>query len=257
MNLWKVANGELKEVSATQLDFEKRLEGWIAEDLSILGTDVLIIGKQVSTGFGGKIDLLGIDPQGNAVIMELKRDKTHREVVAQLLDYATWVKTLSYNDLDAITKGFLKKDLSAAFSDRFGGPIPEKVNTTHSMIIVAAEFDHSSERIVEYLAEEHDMNINAVLFRFFKVDGSEFLGRAWLMDPMEVQERSDSGKQAPWHGYWFVNVGAGVHRTWNDNTRYGYIGAGQGVKYSDALTRLKVGSKIFAYMKGLGYVGHG
>jgi hypothetical protein len=54
-----------------------------------------------------------------------------------------------------------------------------------------------------------------------------------------------------------VNVGEGPHRTWTDNVKYGYIGAGQGEKYSRPLRRLSVGDKIFAYMKGLGYVGFG
>jgi hypothetical protein len=54
-----------------------------------------------------------------------------------------------------------------------------------------------------------------------------------------------------------VNVGEGAQRNWDDNRRYGYISAGGGAKYSRFLKRLKVGDKIFAYMKRLGYVGYG
>ena len=39
--------------------------------------------------------------------------------------------------------------------------------------------------------------------------------------------------------------------------KYGYIGAGQGPIYSDPLKKLGVGDEIFAYMRGLGYVGYG
>jgi len=60
-----------------------------------------------------------------------------------------------------------------------------------------------------------------------------------------------------WSGYWFANVGEGPHRNWDDNRHYGFISAGQGTKYSHFLKRLKVGDKLFAYMKGLGYVGYG
>ena len=77
------------------------------------------------------------------------------------------------------------------------------------------------------------------------------------MDPEDVQDRAESRKQAPWSGFWFVNVGEGPHRNWDDNVKYGYIGAGQGPKYSDPLKKLKEGDPIFAYMKGLGYVGFG
>ncbi|MFC1755719.1 DUF91 domain-containing protein, partial [Thermoproteota archaeon] len=54
----------------------------------------LLIGRNVLTAHNKYIDLLAIDENGNLIIIELKRDKTPREVVAQALDYATWVKGL-------------------------------------------------------------------------------------------------------------------------------------------------------------------
>ncbi|MCK4468341.1 MAG: hypothetical protein KAU60_08315, partial [Desulfobacterales bacterium] len=77
------------------------------------------------------------------------------------------------------------------------------------------------------------------------------------IEKKEIKLRGIGGVQIEWTGYWFVNVGEGVHRTWEDNRKYGFIGAGQGKWYSDALKRLTVGDKIYAYMKGLGYVGFG
>ena len=108
-----------------------------------------------------------------------------------------------------------------------------------------------------HLADEYQVNINAIFFSFFTDTQGDLVGRAWLMDPEAVQDRAESRKQAPWSGYWFVNVGEGPHRNWEDNVKYGYIGAGQGPKYSEPLKKLKEGDEIFAYMKGLGYVGYG
>jgi len=125
------------------------------------------------------------------------------------------------------------------------------------MVIVASELDESSERIISYLAEERDVNINAVFFRFFRDSGVEHLGRAWLKDPIETLERSESKKHAPWLGYWFVNAGEGEPRNWDDNRQYGYVGAGQGPRCSRALLRLHPDDQIFVYMKGFGYVGSG
>lgn len=121
MDLWQVADGKLEEISTSKLDLEKNLEDWIREDSSILGMEVLLIGQQVITEFGGRIDLLGIDRQGDLIIFELKRDLTPRDVVAQVIDYAAWVKNLTYNELNALSTDFLGKNLTTAFKSYFEG----------------------------------------------------------------------------------------------------------------------------------------
>ncbi len=257
MSLWQVTDNGLDEIVPSQLDAEQRLEEWIADDPSLVAQDVLIIGRQVTTEYGGRIDLLGIDRQGDLVIIEVKRDRTPRQVVAQVLDYASWVRRLTFHAVDVIATEHLGANLASAFARHFDRSLPESVNTNHSMLIVASGLDDASERIVQYLADELSANINVVFFSFFQSSEEELLGRAWLMDPEGVQERAESRKQAPWSGYWFVNVGEGPHRNWDDNRRYGYVGAGQGPWYSSALKRLDVGNQLFAYMKGVGYVGYG
>lgn len=252
MKIWRVKEGgDLKDIKLSTIDSEERLENWIDNDSSILGLELLIIGRQVTTQFGGRIDLLAIDRQGDLSIIELKRDKTPRDIVAQVLDYASWVRRLTYNELDRISTDYKGKSLASMFSELFNEAIPDNINANHKMLIVASELDDSTERIVQYLADEHQVNINALFFNFFADDYGEILGRAWLMDPEEVQDLAESRKQAPWSGYWFVNVGEGPHRNWDDNVKYGYIGAGQGPWYSGSLKKLKPGYEIFAFMKRL------
>jgi hypothetical protein len=257
MTLWRVAGSKLDRIAPAHLEQEQRLEDWIAKDPSILGMEIALIGRQVQTAFGGRIDLLALDRDANCVVLELKRGRTPREVVAQLLDYGAWVKDLGYNELDQIAQRWTQKSVATIFQDAFGDTIPEAVNASHNLIVVASELDDSSERIISYLSEEYGVSINAVFFTFFRENSTELLGRAWLKDPVETIERSEARKRAPWSGYWFVNVGEGEHRNWDDNRKYGYIGAGQGEKYSRPLRHLQVGDKIFAYMKGIGYVGYG
>lgn len=257
MNLWKVNNNELKELPKSRLDSEDRLEEWIAHDSNITGLDILIIGRQVVTFYGGRIDLLGMDSEGNLVILELKKDKTSRDVVAQTLDYASWIKDLNYNQIEDITMKFLKRSLKEAFTDKFLADIPEEINKNHSIVIIASELDSSSERIVQYLSSEFDMNINCIFFDFFKEEQQEFLGRSWLLDPEDIAKRTESKKSAPWSGLYFVNVGDGKHRSWEDCRKYNFLSAGQGSKYSGPIKKLKIGDKVLAYLKGKGYVGFG
>ena len=67
--------------------------------------------------------------------------------------------------------------------------------------------------------------------------------------PTEVVERSEAKAKGPWSGLWYVNVGEGPHRSWEDMRRYKFIGAGGGEKYSGPLSRLQPGNRIVAYQK--------
>ncbi len=145
MSLWKVNGDALAEISKAKLESEDRLEEWLANDPTLLGIEMQIIGRQVSTINAGRIDLLAIDRHGDLLILELKRDRTPRDIIAQILDYASWVRTLDYEEVNAIASDFLKENLPEAFRRHFDEPLPENINTAHSMIIVASEFDESSE----------------------------------------------------------------------------------------------------------------
>ncbi len=257
MTIWQIQDEKLDGLPKKKLSQEERLEKWIAADPSLAGQDICIIGRQVKTDFGGRIDLLGIDQDGDLVILELKRDKTPRDIIAQVLDYASWIDGLGHDEIDLIAQKYLDKSLSASFTEYFDAPLPETINSSHQMIIVAAELDDASERIAAYLANKHNININVVFFNVFELDGKELLARSWLMDPEQVEQKSATSKRTPWKGVWYVNIGAENDRNWEDRRKYGFVSAGGGEPYSRPLTRLKLGNRLFAYVKGRGYVGYG
>ncbi|MFC0812794.1 nuclease [Paracoccus panacisoli] len=255
--LYRLAGDSLEPVSRGRLANESMIEGWLERQPDLLGFDVLIIGRQVVTEFGGRIDLLGIDNDGNLVIVELKRDRTPREIIAQVLDYASWVAALTTRQVHDLATGHLKRALDTAFHERFGSALPQTLNETHTMVIVASAFDASSQRIVRYLSETHGVAINTAFFSVFEHEGRTLLATDWLLDQAEVAERSETRVQAPWSGLWYVNVGEGAHRAWDDMRRYGFLAAGGGQKYSAPLQRLQVGDPVVAYQKQAGYVGYG
>jgi RecB family endonuclease NucS len=109
IQLFAVDAGNLVPLRRTQLPKEDMLETWITENPRILGLDLTIIGRQVHTDFGGLIDILAMDREGNLTIIELKRDKTPRDIVAQVLDYASWVSALGAKDILNIASEYLGK----------------------------------------------------------------------------------------------------------------------------------------------------
>ena len=61
--IWKIgAKPEL--LPASSLASEQRLEAMIVEAPQILSPEWMLIGRQESTGFGARIDLLAIAPDG-------------------------------------------------------------------------------------------------------------------------------------------------------------------------------------------------
>jgi hypothetical protein len=263
--VWAVHGSTLQAQDQIVLDSEKRLEDWIAVDLSLLGEELLLLGRQVRAS-SGPLDLLAIDGDGSLVIVELKKNRTPREVVAQILDYASWVREQTAHDIDELCQKLHRRSLAEMFRSRFEYDLPEGACKSHRMVVVAAQLDDSSERIIRYLQEEHEININAVFFSVYRVGVQEMLVRAWFADPIETQERAERREQVPWSGIWFVNNGVDDRpnnkRDWELCRRYGFISAGGGEKYSQPLYKLSAGDTIAAYQKRGrhgrgGYVGVG
>ena len=260
--IWTVGP-KAAQLENAALPKEQVLHDMLLQSPEILGLELMLIGSEVRTPHGGYIDLLAIDPAGTLIIIELKREKTPRDVVAQALDYASWVKTLRSGDVEQIYKVFRKNHLLADdFLKRFNIPLDlESIGTSHQVVIAAAALDEASERIVEYLTES-EFPINVVYFQVFRHNKELFLSRAWLKDPVEVQSAAASAvgrktNSAPWNGEYYVSFGAWDGRNWDDAVKYGYIAAGGGTWYSRTLDLLEAGSRIWVNIPKTGYVGVG
>ncbi|MEH2346741.1 MAG: endonuclease NucS domain-containing protein [Nostoc sp.] len=194
LKIWEVsAEDKLTEIVKTKLNLEARLEKWLERDISILSPDLLVIGRQVATDYNGIIDLLCLDNDGNIVIVELKRDQTSREVTAQALDYASWVKNISAEKIISIAVSYFnyigkQETLEQAVQIKFDKVLPEIINSQHKILIVASEIDPSTERIISYLSETYQVPINVAKFNYFNNNGHELLARKFLVDPNQVKE---------------------------------------------------------------------
>ncbi len=264
--LWRVDGDSVTQVPTAAIASEERLEAIIEERVDILGLgDLLQIGRQVITEFGKRIDLLAVDNDGDLYVIELKKDRTPREVVAQTLEYGYWVQGLSYEAIrELYAKHHQGDDFDSVFTTRFEIDIPEAINTGHHLVVVATGMDTSTEQIVEYV-RGFGVPINVLFFEYLQDDGREYLARSWLTDPAVEPTGAASGKkQPPWNGRdFFVAVGENQHRDWDDMRRYGFVSAGHGEKYRQAMSNLFVGARVWAAIPSSraavahGYVGVG
>src|SRR6516164_4704562 len=152
--IWKVRE-KPEALAESSLANELLLERMILAAPQMLSDEWMFIGQQEPTGLGGRIDLLAIAPDCALILIELKRDRTPREVVAQAIDYASWVEKLQTEKTAEIYGRFTKGgDLAEDFRKRFGADLDEdSLNQSHQIVIVAECLDPQTERIVAYLSE--------------------------------------------------------------------------------------------------------
>ncbi len=99
-------------------------------------------------------------------------------------------------------------------------------------------------------------------FQYFKEGQAEYLSRSWLIDPVQAEVHTSkvsrtSGKE-PWNGTdYYVSFGEGQRRNWEDAVKYGFVSAGGDKWYSNTLSLLHPGARIFVYIPKIGYVGVG
>ncbi|MGB0131778.1 LEM-3-like GIY-YIG domain-containing protein [Chlorobium sp.] len=58
-------------------------------------------------------------------------------------------------------------------------------------------------------------------------------------------------------GVYYYNIGEGAHRSWDDYKKFGFISAGQGARWRDAMLGFQKGDVVAAYLKNYGFVGIG
>lgn len=199
IRLWQISENQIRAVDGADLaseHLESELENWIVQCPDMLADDLLIIAKQKEVQDVGRLDLLAIRQDGELVIVELKRGMTPREAVAQALDYASWLDKVSEADLLEIAEGYLHGPLSEAFADKFGTDMPAISTHNHHILLVGSGLNAAAERIINYLAQRHSVNINAVFFRYAKLStGQEILARSVLVAESLLQSATPSRRK--------------------------------------------------------------
>ena len=121
---------------------ERELEDMICENPEIVEEGFQVLQRQLNTGYGGTIDVLGVDKTGTLTIIELKVDEDEG-IFAQALDYFAWVN----DNRDSIKRMFATEK------------VDEK--QTPRIVLIAPYFSDGLRRRVNYLRE--DMSCNLVV----------------------------------------------------------------------------------------------
>ncbi len=195
IEVWQIKDGKLSALETTMTDAGRMevqdLQEWILSHPELLGSDINIIGKEVWTESKKRIDILGIDETGNTVIIELKRDKLPRKVLAQAIDYASDVARWDLDKISEVYNEFTKdKSLEEFLKENYENPEDLSLNQTQRIILVGTSIEDNLLRMIEWLSTKYNVVINFVLLRYIKTEaGEEFLAKTTMFSDKDEQER--------------------------------------------------------------------
>ena len=197
---WEIIDGELKEINTTLAQNGRKekddLEKWLKTNPKILGDNILIFGEQVWTK-SGPLDYLGIDNNGNLVIVELKRDKLARDVLAQAIDYASDVANYDIEKLNEICLKYSGNSLEDYIVEYFDNIELDDllINQAQRLLLVGFSIDEALSRMIEWLSSKYDLGINAIILNYVKTSsGNELLSRTVII-PEDIEiEKSNKKK---------------------------------------------------------------
>ncbi len=233
---------------------EKDIERWIAEHPEVLlpNEQVLVIGQSISGQ--SMADVLALDSFGRLIIVEIKRHRTGRETVAQLLGYAARLHGASYEELNGMAQHYGRwagGDLYSAFCEFSDAPnfSRDELGKQHRIVIVAPESDADLKGIVEWL-RHYAVPVEFVPFsiyadeqltpRFLQIEGVTTIPEAVPADEV-------------WLGHWIFNTNethapGAYERMFERNVAaiYGYPNGPKNLEGAEP------GEKVFAYVNRQG-----
>jgi hypothetical protein len=184
------ASGELIQTKATDIDIEEHLENWLENSPTVLleNEPILWVGRQPSAATAETVlfpDLIGLDSGGNLVLVEVKRGRTPRDVIAQGLEYAAWASGLTYQELERLastyweSKGEPGSTLEDAFREMFlaedqTAPLPQ-FNQRQILFFVAEEIHPRVAQVAHYLREQGRLDVRCVVFDVFRAVSGEIV----------------------------------------------------------------------------------
>lgn len=195
------SKGSVKTLNNLDHDLsENEIEDLLFQNSQLItGEKLLIIGRQITTNTNKRLDLLGIDARGRLFTVELKKNIAPREVISQVLDYASWIDSLPEYKIEKIAKEHFAKyelpytNLSDAYHKSFGKEIKIARRDNHQFIIFAKEFSEDLTRQTDFLFEKN-VPINCIKFEIYKDDSG---GTYFSIDKIvgeNIEEPVDSGK---------------------------------------------------------------
>lgn len=211
MAIWKITDRGPEQVPQSKLHkeglLEERLEDWIVAQPSILGENLLVVGRQVTVPqINDRVDVLALDTEGNSVIIELKRGKLKDPVDMQALRYASYISKWGFTDFEREAKTFAQSADSdfnfnrmyEEFCAEAGVEEPPDINRDQRVVIVGSEVRDKLGSVALWLLQ-HKVNIKVIEIECYK-QSNQLMLQPNVIVPPPVVRFADVGGFQPGEG---------------------------------------------------------
>lgn len=172
IGLWQIGESGPTRLQAAEVAAERDLEEWIERDPALLERGLVIVGRQIRLE-GGPLDLLALDPQGQWVLIEIKRERLRRDVIAQAIDYASCLDQLDPSRLreqcDTYLRSKGRSETLDGLLEQRGRSLDDEAEGRDVVIyLVGTGIDPGLDRMVGFLAVRAELSVRMVTFSPFK-----------------------------------------------------------------------------------------
>ena len=221
MPIFRLEDDKLIIAQETNVELEQHIEIWIENSPWAVIQDELVlwIDRQASAqDEEGTIypDLLGVDSEGNLVIVEFKRGKTPRTVVAQLLEYAAWADDLSPEQIHDLADAYFDKrdefrgkTFPETFREVFDIPEADELPPLKRklrLFVIAEEIQQRVAHVCRFLRTSYKMDVSCIAVSKFRTEsGDEIISTETKVGDEnfgapKVQKQTSTSSSSQWSG---------------------------------------------------------
>lgn len=180
----------------------EHLQEWVLQHPQVLGGDVKVISFEFGrwTGSGSsverdRLDILGLDADGQLVVVELKRDKAPDTVDMQALKYAALVSRFTREDLDQVHAQYLSRKRGETVSaEEAGAELDEWATVTEEtlrvprIVLMASSFPRTVTATVVFLHQQLGLDVQLLAFQAYRTAEGVLLTVSQHYPPPDVEE---------------------------------------------------------------------
>lgn len=155
-----------------------------------MSEEILLLGEEVkpTDAVENRIDLLGIDKDGNTVVIELKRG-SHKLHLLQALSYSAMISDWQAEELIAQYESFSKATTPGEDIEQFIMEDIDTLNSAQRVILIAEGYDYEVLVTAGWLTNYYGIDIKCYRLNISKeLSGSEYMTCTCIFPPPEISQ---------------------------------------------------------------------